>query len=854
MLMHLWCNMVHHPLPWLNMGTSRSGKGKHPEGRNTLLRRARSLAEQQQISELLELAPQVAGAPPGDLVALSNLVGPALTDFMCCEQALAMYKDVLGKVRNAEDRAVLMLHRARAFHELFDVDRGLEEVARASRLLGAGITVEQEAFVLTVKAALLSSQGQQADAEGICLRAIEQCDDPALAPLAVDALVVFALIALRRGRLEEAERRARRAVDHSDHSMGTRRADALRTLAVVSANRNEFLLAIVSCRQALRIYGDQRSRRGRFKGYLSLGISYLTMGELDHAELFFDKCYTIAESGSDLAPRSLASSRLGHVYLARGEPGDALVYYRQDLELSKKLNNPVSMGHPELNTGEALLGTGEVPEAIEHLERALGRFEAVNDKVWQARAHLALARAHCQLLVPGEAEPSPGSGEAEHHLGEARKLVVPLDRMDLTCHCDVVQALILAAGHRVQEAMTHYRAGVSVMERLEMPAEATHATFRMGDVLEAIGARVLAVKLYSDALRNAELHQFRGLRRQLLKRLVELDENVVVDRSLGVGSRQGLSSRDLLRRKVRPEDIRGSSRAIKQVRKLIHQVAPTDVPVLVEGESGTGKELVARAIHFASKVCAGPLEILNCGAIPEGLVESELFGHAEGSFTGAVRTHTGCLERAHNGTVFLDEIGDLPGDAQVKLLRFLSTGEVRKVGETKSKYVNVRVMAATYRDLRERVQQKKFRQDLYFRLNIFEIHTPPLRQISGDVPRLAKHFLDTEPLARERNISRISPRAMEALVQYRWPGNVRELENAIRRACVVCTGPSLLKEHLPDSVVHGPGALLVDEPRTLEQWERAYIREVLARCNGNQSQAAEVLDIHRNTLRRKLAE
>jgi len=835
------------------MSTKRSNDGKRKREKN-LMRRVRTLVKRQQIAELVELTPLVASAPAAERLDLANTVGPALTDFMCCEQALGMYRDVLAKTRNAEDKAWLRLHRARAYHELFDVDRGLEEVELARELLGDRLRAEQEAFIHTVKAALLSSQGQQADAEGLCLRAIERCEDRSLSPLAVDALVVFALVALRRGRLEEAERRARRAVDRSDHSMGTRRADALRTLAVVSANRNEFLRAIVSCRQALRIYHEQQSLRGRFKGYLSLGISYLTMGELDHAELFFDKCNRIAGRGSDLPPRSLASSRLGHVYLARGEPRDALVYYRRDLELSTKLNNPVSKGHPELNTGEALLGTSEPEEAIKHLDLAMLCFAAVNDRVWQARTHLALARAHSLLRVKSEAA-LPGSlREAEHHLAKARKLVVPMERLDLSCRCDVVQALILAATDRVQEAMTHYRAGVSVMERLEMLAEATHSTFRMGDMLVATGARQLAVRLYSDALRSAELHQFRGLRRQLLKRLVELDENVVVDRSLGVGTRTGLSSRDLLRRKVRPEDIQGDSRAVKQVRKLIHQVAPTDVPVLVEGESGTGKELVARAVHFASAVHAGPLEILNCGAIPEGLVESELFGHAEGSFTGAVRTTTGCLERANNGTVFLDEIGDLPKAAQVKLLRFLSTGEVRKVGETNSNYVNVRVIAATYRDLRERVRQKEFRQDLFFRLNIFEIHTSPLREISGDVPLLTHHFLATDPLAQERNISSVDPRAMEALVQYSWPGNVRELENAIRRACVVCTGATLLKEHLPDSVIHGPGALEVQEAQTLEDHEQTYIREVLARCNGNQSQAAEILGIHRNTLRRKLKE
>ena len=816
-----------------------------------LLGRATALAERQQISELVELAPLVVHAPARDRLALANLVGPALTDYMCCEQALTMYGEVLGKARKAEDRAVLCLHRARAFHELFDVDRGLAEVERAAELLGRGLSAEHEAFILTVRAALLSSLGQQAEAEGICRRAMELCgEDPRLAPLAVDAEVVFALVALRGARLEEAERRARRAVERSDHSMGTRRADALRTLAVVGANRNEFLLAIVNCRQALRIYRDHRSRRGRFKGYLSLGISYLSMGELDHAELFFDKCLDIAERGTDLAPQSLAASRLGHVYLARGEPADALGYYRQDLKLSAQLNNPVSKGHPELNTGEALLDSGEPREAIHHLDRALVRFSAVDDRPWQTRAHLALARAHCMLAV----KDAGGLGEAEGHLSRARKLAASMESLDLGSRCDVVKALILAAGDRVQDAMTSFRAGVMIMERLELPAEATHSTFRMGDVLVATGARELAVRLYSDALRGAEMHQFRGLRRQLLRRLVDLDENVVVDRSLGVSTRRAMSSRDLLRQRVRPEDIQGSSRAVKDVRKLIEQVAPTDVPVLIQGESGTGKELVARAVHFASAVSAGPLEILNCGAIPDGLVESALFGHVAGAFSGAVRTQTGCLERAHNGTVFLDEIGDLPRDAQVKLLRFLSTGEVRRVGDDTSKFVDVRVISATYRDLRQRVREKMFRQDLFYRLNIFEIHTPPLRELRDDIQKLAKHFLAAEPLARERNIKRINPQTQDALTQYHWPGNVRELENAIRRACVVCTGQALLPRHLPDSVRHGDAEAEPAQAQTLKQWERAFIRDVVTRSNGNLSRAAEVLGIHRNTLRRKLEE
>ena len=818
-----------------------------------LLHRARLLADRGKTQELARLAPRVKEASISERPLLASMVGDALIDSLRCGEALKLYARVLRQTRVPEHRAVLLLGRARAHHELFDVDRGLEQVAQARKLLGARTSPGLLALMLNIRAALLSSTGKQQQAEQLCLEAMELCQGgPETAELAVESLVIHALIALRRGKLEQAHQRVRLAVERSDHSMGTLRADALRTEAVINANRSEFLMAIFSCRQALRIYTDHQSLRGRFKGCLSLGISYLTMGELDHAELFFHKCRDLALSGSDKAPRSLAHSRLGHVALARGEPADALDFYRQDSELNARLNNPVSKGHPELNMGQALLDSGEFREAVRPLKRALTFFSAVDDPVGQVRVHLALARAGSSAAATLN-RPRFGQRDAEHHLWQARKLVDPDRRLDLRCRCDATEGLVLAARGEVQEAMARFRAGLATMERLEEVAEATHSTFRMGAMLAATGIKGLAVERYLDALRSAETHQFRGLCQQLLRRLDALDENAVVDRSLRFGARR-LSGKELLRHKVRPEDLLGSSPPVVQVRKQINQVGPTDVPVLVTGESGTGKELVARAIHFTSSAHSVQPVVLNCGAIPEGLVESELFGHARGAFTGADRSHMGCFERANHGTVFLDEIGDLPLDAQVKLLRFLSTGEVRKVGETKPVHVDVRVIAATHRDLWQLVEQQLFRQDLYYRLNIFNIRTVPLRHMRDDIPALARHFLTTDPLALERDIERIHPRAMAALKRYSWPGNVRELENAIRRACVVCGGPALLRDHLPRAVVHGPRTITSGRPLTLKEKEQEYVRQVLARCDGNRTRAARQLGIHRNTLARKLGE
>ena len=300
----------------------------------------------------------------------------------------------------------------------------------------------------------------------------------------------------------------------------------------------------------------------------------------------------------------------------------------------------------------------------------------------------------------------------------------------------------------------------------------------------------------------------------------------------------------------------GKNRAFLEVLRLAETVAPTDSTVLITGESGTGKEILARYIHSLSEREDGPFVSINCGALPESLLESELFGHVKGSFTGAVRDKEGLLVAACGGTLFLDEVGEMSPALQVKMLRALQEREVVPVGATEPIAIDVRIIAATNRDLEHEVRRGAFRSDLYYRLNVIALHLPPLRERPGDIPLLAEHFL--KGLA-ERNGGeplRLSEAAMERLQRYDWPGNVRELENALERAAVLTRGREIDVDALPARIVEPPPpALVADRPPvnpTLDLIERAYILWVLQAEGGNKARAAEVLGIDPSTLYRKL--
>ena len=301
----------------------------------------------------------------------------------------------------------------------------------------------------------------------------------------------------------------------------------------------------------------------------------------------------------------------------------------------------------------------------------------------------------------------------------------------------------------------------------------------------------------------------------------------------------------------------GCSKAWLEVLRLAETVAPTDSTVLITGESGTGKEVIARYIHELSTRSDNSFLSINCGALPESLLESELFGHVKGSFTGAVKDKTGLFTAANRGTFFLDEIGETTASIQVKLLRVLQQREVIPVGATEAVSVDTRVLAATNRDLEEEIKRGSFRPDLFYRLNVIAVHLPPLRHRQDDIPLLAESFLARSAMLRKEEVKTLRDDALDVLMAYSWPGNVRELENALERAVILSPGRVIDPDGLPERVTARRAEALVSERTplspTLEAIERAYIGWVLQNEGGNKSRAADMLGIDPSTLYRKLA-
>ncbi len=308
------------------------------------------------------------------------------------------------------------------------------------------------------------------------------------------------------------------------------------------------------------------------------------------------------------------------------------------------------------------------------------------------------------------------------------------------------------------------------------------------------------------------------------------------------------------------DNIIGRSAAMREIFQSVERVAATRATVLLCGESGVGKDMIARAIHHHSPRRDRPFVKINCTALPENLMESELFGYEKGAFTGANLTKPGKFEQADTGTVFLDEIGDVPASIQVKLLRILQEREFERLGSNKTRHIDVRVLAATNVDLRAALEQGTFREDLYYRLNVLPLNIPSLRERREDIPFLAEHFV--EKLAPElgSRATGISQGAIDRLLQYHWPGNVRELENVIERSLVLASGETLeaadirldMTPHSRASVPSGDGFL--PEGLTLDEYEQQLIREALKRADGNKSQAARLLGLTRNALRYRLAQ
>jgi two-component system response regulator AtoC len=392
--------------------------------------------------------------------------------------------------------------------------------------------------------------------------------------------------------------------------------------------------------------------------------------------------------------------------------------------------------------------------------------------------------------------------------------------------------------------------GISGLELLRAIQESQ--TEVMVVVMSAYGAHEAAVEAMKAGAYDYLQKPFRPDDVLLLLRKAEERERL---------SRENARLRGELARSGSPGAIVGASEAMQRVLRQVRKIAGQKTTVLLEGESGTGKELVARALHEASPRAALPFVAVNCGAIPAELLESELFGHVKGAFTDATRDKKGLAVEADGGTLLLDEVAELPLGLQVKLLRFLQEEEVRPVGGTRTRRVDVRIVAATARDLRREVDEGRFREDLFWRLNVVPVRLPPLRERREDIPLLAAHFLARFGRLRPELAMRLSAEAREALAAHRWPGNVRELEHAIERAVVLAEGQEIREEDLPDEVrlgarsgaaVSAPGAAELSVKRATRELEERLIRAALERTGGNRTRAAELLELSYRALLYKI--
>ena len=466
----------------------------------------------------------------------------------------------------------------------------------------------------------------------------------------------------------------------------------------------------------------------------------------------------------------------------------------------------------------------------------------------------------------GTEAPSESEGEALDAPTGSRILLVD----DESGILDSLRILFKSEGYEVREA----QGGQEALEVLESdPPEVVLADIRMPKVsgLDVLArARELdpalpVILMTAQASLQSAIRAVNEGAYHYIQKPFSNDELLAICRRAVETRRLKNENRALKQEIQRKERCRagrpvGKSRAFKELLKLAETVAPTDSTILITGESGTGKEVLTRYIHACSGRAQEPFFSINCGALPESLLESELFGHVKGAFTGADRDKDGLLVAARGGTLFLDEIAETSARTQVRLLRALQEREVIPVGATEAVPVDVRLVAATNKDLEEEIRRGNFRSDLFYRLNVVALEIPPLRDRRADIPVLARHFLERmangEGEQRQEPPRELSEETQDVLARYDWPGNVRELENALERAYVFSPGPVIEPDALPERVRHEePEPLVKDEPPpnpSLEVIERAYIEWVLRSEGGNKSRAAEVLGIDPSTLYRKI--
>ncbi len=452
--------------------------------------------------------------------------------------------------------------------------------------------------------------------------------------------------------------------------------------------------------------------------------------------------------------------------------------------------------------------------------------------------------------------------------GEQKETLLLVD--DDTAHRTMLKANLAASGYSILEAedgdevlpiLQQYRVSLIILDMKMARVDGLQTLCLLRDSAYA-SIPVIVLTAFSSV--EVAVQAMREGAYDYVAKPIDLDElQLVLSRALGFNALQKENTR--LKKIVAGTgsfaSIIGSGQAMEDLFATLTLVAPTDATVLINGETGTGKELVASAIHGESLRNSSPFVKVNCAALNENLLESELFGHEQGAFTGAVASRKGCFEQADGGTLFLDEIGDMSLPTQTKILRVLQEGELNRLGGNETIKVDVRLVAATHKDLEAMIEGGTFRQDLFFRLAVVPLVLPPLRERWGDIPLLAEHFLKRYSAKNRKDIKGFHPDVMRIFMQFSWPGNIRELENTVERAVILCQGEQISMQQLPPQMLPEQKSRAVREKETvlttsptLRDMEREMIRSTLAKQNGNKSNSAKILGIARQTLLNKIKE
>lgn len=757
---------------------------------------------------------------------------------------------------NEEQRLYCRLLEAELLLEVYQPEAAIKVLANAPEIAAGLGRKDLAAESMIIFGASKTSLGHP-DEGLVHLRQALQVAGQVQQPLLITrALAEMSANSFQQGFLERSLEEATSALESSEDIDSMSRAIAFRQRGIAFLGMQRFYEALHAHREALNIYNQLCFVPGQIKEHLNIADSYLEMGDIALAEHFVHNASRLSEEGDNPALSAGVAGVRGTIARYCGKFEDSVRFHARQIELVSNLSLPTLRADAEHKMGLSLLLREHFKEAAEMLINSVRNYISV--KHFQSAHTAALDLRYAVPLLPPSAKRRANeilsseellgaysSGEDNilkfrERLTEGIKTALSDDWESGSATIDQAIEMLTRTGNHLRAALELYQSGAIALNS---------------------NVPTVAGNWLTRALRIADVNGYQELGRTILKKISSIKhrgELLVLEYSLDKAALRDLSSEPWTEKKGDGQGgIIGQSPQMLKMLEEVDNFAPTDMPVLILGETGSGKELVARRIHEKSDRSSGPFVVVNCGAIPRELVESELFGSVKGAFSGAVANRPGLIEQAHGGTLFLDELGELPIESQPKLLRFLQEGEVRRVGGTQTSKVDVRVLSATHQNLYQAVEQGRLREDIYYRIRVCWVSIPPLREREFDIILIAREVIRTLPYAKQKGLTGLSRAAESALLGYTWPGNVRELINVIKAAAVrakqeIITENDLLFDkwpagNVPNMIAREPSfsvPVVGKEEAMFDNVVRA-----LKQSDGNQTKAAELLGIHRNTLR-----